>query len=81
MVKNYEDTAVKILNLLSLSKIQHPPQADDFGIMYKKTNQHRRTIFIDLDDTLTYISLFKLDSSPHKQIQISESGSTMKVIY
>lgn len=66
MLKSYEDTALKILNLMSLSKIEHPPLAEQFGELYKKTSPHRRTIFIDLDDTLTYVSLFKTDSQLQK---------------
>ena len=80
MYKMYEDSALKILNEMPLSRVRHPENADSFAKTYKKTANYKRTIFLDLDDTLTYVSLFKTDSQDQKLIQIVESeGTTMKV--
>ena len=80
MYKMYEDSALKILNEMPLSRVRHPENADSFAKTFKKTSSHKRTIFLDLDDTITYVSLFKTDSQEQKLIQIVESeGTSMKV--
>ena len=62
MLKLYEDTAVKILNYMSLNKLKHPANSEEFGSHFKKVSPYKRTLFIDLDDTLTSVSLFRTES-------------------
>ena len=59
MYKMYEDSALKILNEMPLSRVRHPENADSFAKTFKKTSSHKRTIFLDLDDTITPTSSAK----------------------
>ena len=38
MYKMYEDTALKILNEMPLSRVRHPENSDSFAKSYKKTS-------------------------------------------
>jgi hypothetical protein len=37
-----------------------PIDGDEYGLKYPNNTQKKRTIFIDLDDTLIHVSLYKL---------------------
>ena len=57
-LKEYEDTAIKIINEKSLTIIKEPEDAGSFSLNYSKTTHHTRTIFLDLEDTLVHVSLY-----------------------
>lgn len=59
--KAYEDSVLKIMNERPLTKIIEPAGSGDFGEQFLKTSVHKRTLFLDLDDTLIYVSPFKQD--------------------
>ena len=64
--KQYEETVLRIMNEMCRTKITEPDGHDQFGDRYQNTSIHKRTIFIDLDDTLVYASVFKLHDADDK---------------
>jgi hypothetical protein len=81
--KGYEECVLKIMNEKPLTRITEPEGHGLFGEKYAKTSKHKRTLFIDLDDTLIYVSPFKLDTLTLKthEIEIQDGTSKkMKVI-
>jgi hypothetical protein len=58
--KNYEETVIKIMNEMSVSKIKEPEGCDNFGERYPNNTSHKRTIFLDLDDTLIYVTIIRI---------------------
>ena len=64
---------LKILNAYSREKLTFPPDADNYKVKYAKPENCRnfnKTVFLDLDDTLSYISLYKLSSPNEEEISI-----------
>ncbi len=57
--KYYEETVLNIMNEMPRTKIIEPEGYGSFGEMYPNISTHKRTIFLDLDDTLVYVSPFK----------------------
>lgn len=65
--KTYEDTLLKILNEYSRELTKDPCGVDEFRYTFEKPLHlwHlKRTLFIDLDDTLVKASLYKLNHKP-----------------
>ena len=65
MRKMYEETVLKILNECSRQSLTHPENSSNFSTVYSKPthlHQLKRTVFLDLDDTLVLISLYKINS-------------------
>lgn len=60
--KYYEETVLKIMNEMSVSKITEPRECELFGERFPNNTNHKRTIFLDLDDTLIYVSILKIDT-------------------
>lgn len=61
--KMYEDYMLKILNDYSRQVLKNPPGHEEFKSRYAKPeslSHLKRTLFIDLDDTLVKVSLFPL---------------------
>lgn len=80
--KNYEETVIKIMNEMPVSKIKEPEDSFTFGEKYPNVTKHKRTIFLDLDDTLTYVTIMKLDHGnleSHELEYKDQSGKSMKV--
>ncbi|CDW78735.1 nli interacting factor-like phosphatase family protein [Stylonychia lemnae] len=79
-LKFYEDTAIKIYNEISLSKITHPKDSEQFSAVFKNNTPHSQTLFLDLDDTLSCVSLYKLGNENFQEVIINEQdGKTMKM--
>lgn len=58
--KSYEETVIKIMNEMPVSKIKEPESSHNFGLKYPNTTERKRTIFLDLDDTLIYVTIIKI---------------------
>ena len=58
--KIYEETVIKIMNEMPVSKIKEPIDCDSFGEKYPNNTNHKRTIFLDLDDTLIYVTIIRI---------------------
>lgn len=48
------------MNEMPVSKIAEPSNCDSFGDKYPNNTRHKRTIFLDLDDTLIYVTIIKI---------------------
>ena len=68
--KYYEETVLKIMNEMCVSKISEPKDCDKFGEKFPNNTFHKRTIFLDLDDTLIYVSILKIDNEKMQGHQI-----------
>jgi hypothetical protein len=81
--KIYEDTLLKILNEHSREKLTNPEGAEEFRYSYEKPPHLRhlkKTLFLDLDDSLVKVSLYELNHQPTYQIEISDGAdATIKV--
>lgn len=67
MRKVYEDTLLKILNEYSREAIRNPYGSDEFRYSYEKPphlHHLKRTLFLDLDDTLVKVSMYGLNHQP-----------------
>lgn len=65
--KVYEDTMLKILNEYSRETVKNPQGAEEFRYTYEKPPHLRhlkRTLFLDLDDTLVKVSPYMLNLQP-----------------
>jgi hypothetical protein len=60
--KYYEETVLKIMNEMCVSKITEPIGCEQFGERFPNKTSIKRTIFLDLDDTLIYVSILKIDN-------------------
>jgi hypothetical protein len=46
------------MNYMSKTVVSDPDDADGLGLRFAKTSNHKKTIFLNLDDTLTHVSLY-----------------------
>lgn len=65
---------------MSVSKIIEPFGCDKFGEIYPNKTAHKRTIFLDLDDTLIYVSILKLERNNLTYHQIEHEDSSGKIM-
>ena len=80
--KNYEETVIKIMNEMSVSKIKEPEGCEHFGSKFPNPTHKRRTIFLDLDDTLIYVTIIRILHVNLMSYEIEHknvSGRQMKV--
>ena len=82
--KTYEDQMLKILNDYQRQILKNPTGAENFRTEFAKPAHladKKKTLFIDLDDTLVKVSLYPLTQAPSCQLEIqdSNSGKTIKV--
>lgn len=63
-----------------MTKFTHPEDANKFPALYRKLSPHNQTLFLDLDDTLVFTSLYKLNGDKGSELIIEEKdGSRIKV--
>lgn len=80
--KQYEETVTQIMNEMCRTKVTHPPNSEQFAFEFQNTSIMKRTIFLDVDDTLVYTSLYKLHDFDDASIPLDiddHSGKLMKV--
>lgn len=66
---------------MSVTKVKLPEGYENFSKFYSNTTLHSRTVFLDLDDTLIYLSLYPIGSREQQAplISFSEGESIIKV--
>ena len=70
------------MNEMPISKIKEPAGCDEFGEKYPNTTPHKRTIFLDLDDTLINVTIIQLLHSKliyHEIEHSNAAGRPMRV--
>jgi len=77
--KEFEDVAVRLLNEMNVVKVQNPEGWENFPSLYPNQTSHHRTLFLDLEDTLIYVTMFPLDGS-HKRSLISFSDDEISIM-